>query len=553
MSARLRVVIQCRLSSSRLPAKALLPIAGMPSVVLCWRRAANTGLDVRIATSVDRTDDELVSVLQGHRIPVIRGSLDDVRARYLQAAADMADDDLMVRLTADNVFPDGAFVGELVAFAKRAGCEYCAPFFPASGLPYGMSAEIFTVGALRRAAAEHDHPEDREHVTPALKKLADSSGGFRPEGWTRDAAHLRCTLDTFDDYERLLRVFRGVSDPVAIGWRRLVDRLASLDDAPRFRIPSRVRKGRLHGVMALGTAQLGLERYGAANRSGRPDRSVAVSMIREAVWHGVTDLDCARAYGEAESRVGEALAGLPREFVRALTKLDPLAGLDETASAAEVSARVEASVLRSCRELRTPALEVLMLHRWAHRTSHGGRIWAALKSLQADGCIRRLGASVYTPTEAAAALADPEITHLQLPFNVLDRRWLDAGIPELARRRPEVTIHARSAFLQGILVAGPEVWPDIPGVDPAAWIARLDHAAQELGRTDRADLCFAYVAAQDWIDAIVVGAETPEQLRQNLERCRRPPLNATECRRVEELLSGAPERLLDPSKWKMTR
>ncbi|MEJ5222432.1 MAG: hypothetical protein WHT63_10560, partial [Tepidiforma sp.] len=211
-------------------------------------------------------------VLQGHRIPVIRGSLDDVRARYLQAAADMADDDLMVRLTADNVFPDGAFVGELVAFAKRAGCEYCAPFFPASGLPYGMSAEIFTVGALRRAAAEHDHPEDREHVTPALKKLADSSGGFRPEGWTRDAAHLRCTLDTFDDYERLLRVFRGVSDPVAIGWRQLVDRLASLDDAPRFRIPSRVRKGRLHGVMALGTAQLGLERGEPAGKPGLPGR-----------------------------------------------------------------------------------------------------------------------------------------------------------------------------------------------------------------------------------------------------------------------------------------
>lgn len=553
MRGQPRVVVQCRLSSSRLPAKALLPIAGIPAVVLCCHRAANTGLQVLVATSTDQSDDALADILTHHGIPCLRGPLDDVRARYLQAASDLSEHEFIVRITADNVFPDGAFITELLQFATARQLEYCAPFFPDAGLPYGLTAEVFTAGVLRSVAEQNAEQEDCEHVTTTMRRRATPANVFRPSSWSIDATQLRCTLDTFEDYQRLLKVFRGVADPVRISWRELVYRLANLDDAPKFRIPWRRRESRVCGVMAIGTAQLGLERYGVANRVGRPERDVAIAMIRHAVNHGVTDLDCARAYGEAESRVGEALSTLPREYVRVCTKLDPLVGLDENSSAEEVAARVEASVLRSCRELRTPVLDVLMLHRWSHRTSHNGKIWATLKALQAAGYIRRLGASVYSPLEAITALDDPDISHLQLPFNVLDHRWLYASVPERVLRRPDVTVHARSVFLQGILVAGPEVWPPIPNVNPAAWIRRLEAAVRELNRLDRADLCFAYVASQRWIDAIVVGVENPAQLTENLERCRRPPLDPEECSRLQELFKDAPDQLLNPSEWIIPR
>ena len=80
-----RIVIQSRLSSSRLPAKALLPISGLPSVVLAAKRAATSGVPVVVATSETVTDDLLTAEFEKHSISHIRGSLDNVLKRFVQA------------------------------------------------------------------------------------------------------------------------------------------------------------------------------------------------------------------------------------------------------------------------------------------------------------------------------------------------------------------------------------------------------------------------------------------------------------------------------------
>ncbi|HEY8360977.1 MAG TPA: hypothetical protein VIL30_26255, partial [Ramlibacter sp.] len=104
------VVLQARTSSSRLPAKVLLPLAGMPVAVLAARRAANTGSQVIVATSTGGDDDALAGLLRDHGIPCHRGSLHDVLQRMVDAAAGYPDHSVFVRLTADNVFPDGALI-----------------------------------------------------------------------------------------------------------------------------------------------------------------------------------------------------------------------------------------------------------------------------------------------------------------------------------------------------------------------------------------------------------------------------------------------------------
>ena len=76
------VVIQSRLSSSRLPGKALLPIKGIPIIVLAVKRAANTGKNVIVVTSIDPSDDELCETLERHNIQYLRGSLNNVLDRF---------------------------------------------------------------------------------------------------------------------------------------------------------------------------------------------------------------------------------------------------------------------------------------------------------------------------------------------------------------------------------------------------------------------------------------------------------------------------------------
>ncbi|MGH3546317.1 MAG: cytidylyltransferase domain-containing protein, partial [Mycobacteriales bacterium] len=201
---RLVAVLQARTSSSRLPAKVLLPVRGIPVAVLAALRAGRDGLEVRLATSIDPTDDVLAETAAGYGIDVTRGSLLDPLSRFAQATTDLAGRDLVVRLTADNTLPDSALLRELADELSRLGLPYLRTS-PEKGLPYGVSAEIFSVDALRQAHAAATGSAEREHVTPWVRaKFGDAvfARYANPDRWSQ----LRATIDSFGDYDRIGRV-----------------------------------------------------------------------------------------------------------------------------------------------------------------------------------------------------------------------------------------------------------------------------------------------------------------------------------------------------------
>lgn len=548
-----RLVIQSRMASSRLPGKALLPVGGLPSVVLCAKRAANTGLPVEVATTDAPSDNANAETLADYGIPCVRGPLSNVLGRFELVTRDMPPDGVVVRLTADNLLPDGALIDEMLAEFHRRGAACMGTRSPQDGLPYGLSAEIFTVAALREAASQAESEHDREHVTPFITRKYGTGEPFRPAGLAGDFSHLRCTMDTFDDYQRLLHLFDPFDDPVTVPWRDLCQALHDHPCEPNFRVPYAVKNGKIQSQLTLGTVQLGLP-YGAANQTGQPTESQALGILREAVVHGVTHIDCARAYGEAERIVGKASKRFPRDPVTVITKLDPLASLPADASVDYVAQAVSASVYRSCHALQTQKLDVLMLHRWGHHDDFGGAIWRQLLAFRADGLIGVLGASVQSPEEALQAIADLDAQYIQLPCNLLDWRWREAGVPEALSKRPDLAVHVRSALLQGVLPAEESVWPklkDIEGYQPARWIDVLQRLTTELGRKSVTDLCLAYARALPWVDSVVVGVETQRQLADNMSLFRTPALTPDELRHVDAVLPRTPERLLNPALWNM--
>lgn len=298
--------------------------------------------------------------------------------------------------------------------------------------------------------------------------------------------------------------------------------------------------------LVLGAVQLGLA-YGAANRTGKPPRATALALARRAAESGIAQFDTARAYGDSEERLGEALAG---RDVLTVTKLSPLAELAAGASRESVRAAVDASIAQSCQALGRDTLQCLLLHRAAHMTDHDGAIWQRLLEHLSDGRVRKLGVSVQSPAEALRALANSVVHHIQMPFNILDWRWRDAGVFTAIMARPGVTVHTRSTFLQGLLAAGdPSIWPKIDGVVPAAVLAMLHGLVRDLGRESLADLCLAYVRGQDFVDGVVVGLETQEQLDLNLRLAVKRPLSPADCAEVDARVPRLPERLLNPALW----
>ena len=298
--------------------------------------------------------------------------------------------------------------------------------------------------------------------------------------------------------------------------------------------------------LIIGSVQLGLA-YGAANRTGKPDRQTALRLIRRAVDAGVGGFDTARAYGDSENRLGEAFKGLK---IPTVTKLSPLSDLPSDASPDIVVAAVDASIATSLAALQRDRLDCVLLHRAVQLTAFDGAVWKRLEHHLAQGTVASLGVSVQSPAEALMALAHRNVRHLQLPFNILDWRWSDEGAIEALRNRRSVTVHARSVLLQGVLTANDaSVWPRIDGVDAPALISWLDSCTKEFGRQSVADLCLAYVRAQDWIDGAVIGMETEAQLEANLRLSTQPPLRSEECAAIEATRPRVPAQLLDPAQW----
>lgn len=541
-----RIIIQARLLSSRLPGKALLPIAGLPASVLCARRAGRSGLDLRLALPDGAADDTLAAELTRHGLPVVRGSETDVLGRFLLAMDGLPDDAIVVRLTADNVVPDGDFIAELVSALAASGARYLGSHSPLDGMPYGLSAEAFRAGALRAVAPAADAVA-REHVTTLLRTA--EAPVFRSAHLAQDLSHLRCTLDLPADYVRMARLFTGVADPIAVPWLDLCRRLASDTPPPAARSPRSRAGGRTISTVTLGTAQLGLDGYGIANRSGGLDEAAAADLLGRAARAGITTFDTARAYGRSEERLGLHLAGAAPGPVTVVTKLSPLADAAPDEPAATLVRRTEHSLYASCFALRTRRLDVVMLHRWAHRTLAGGAVWTRLQQAVAEGWVGELGASVATPVEACAALADPDVRHLQVPFNLLDYRWQDERFQAARAARPEVILYARSCFLQGLLLLDPAAWPKVPGVDAAGLTRQLAELARELGRADVADLCLAVARAQPWINSLVLGVDGVAQLERNLALLNTPPLTAAALERVSAAVGRVPEALLNPACW----
>ena len=306
-------------------------------------------------------------------------------------------------------------------------------------------------------------------------------------------------------------------------------------------------RGSRPAELVVGAVQLGLA-YGAANRTGKPSRESALSLVRHAADAGIHKFDTARAYGDSEDRIGEALDG--RKAVRAITKLSPLDDVPPHAIDSVVRARVDKSIEESLVALRRDRLDCVLLHRAHHRTAWNGAVWDRLIELLEEGVILSLGVSVQSPSEALAALSCADVQHIQLPFNILDWRWRAAGVVERLAERSSVTVHARSVFLQGLLAArNPTLWPRLPDFSASSIVDWLDETARAYERESVADLCLAFVRGQEWIDGVVVGMETEDQLEMNLRLSVLPPLGAEDCAAIEASRPRVAAALLDPAQW----
>jgi len=197
------IFIQSRMSSTRLPGKSLMEIAGKKILDLVIDRSAHRDCFQIVLTSDVASDDKIEETCNSRAVACFRGSLSNVLDRFYQCGLkfELDDSDLIIRLTADNILPDSAFIDDLVRFHINTGNLYTAPPFPNSGLPYGLYGEVFSFHSLKQAKSHADSSYQQEHVTPYIRDFSANSDQVITFDWlVKDFSGLRFTIDTQDDY-----------------------------------------------------------------------------------------------------------------------------------------------------------------------------------------------------------------------------------------------------------------------------------------------------------------------------------------------------------------
>ena len=209
-------IIQARSSSSRLPRKSLMPIAGIPLAHLCAIRAKNDFSRLIVATSNEASDDDLADMLEDAGIEVFRGSLLNVLSRFIDIVDShmLADEDSVIRLTGDNPIVDGKFLEMLRTAWEKMGLDYLSgqPLdMSKSNWPYGLSAEFVRVGLLREGYARDKSDGNLEHVTTYARKNAKNKAFGDQVTRLAFKKKLRVTIDTKEDFERVSKLFENCS------------------------------------------------------------------------------------------------------------------------------------------------------------------------------------------------------------------------------------------------------------------------------------------------------------------------------------------------------
>jgi len=201
---RVAVIVQARMSSSRLPGKVLSQLAGAPAIVRMIeriRRVRNVAR-VLVATSDDASDDPLVAECNLRRIESVRGSLDDVLDRLAKAAP--ADCGVVVRLTGDCPLVDPELVDRHVERYAAAGSEdvYVSNAVRRT-YPDGLDVEVMSRHLLAEAARVATDGYDREHVTPWIQRNATQVAITQ----SIDLSDVRLVLDTPSDYSAIAGIY----------------------------------------------------------------------------------------------------------------------------------------------------------------------------------------------------------------------------------------------------------------------------------------------------------------------------------------------------------
>lgn len=283
--------------------------------------------------------------------------------------------------------------------------------------------------------------------------------------------------------------------------------------------------------LALGTVAFGKD-YGVTNEKGIVTQSELHKILLYCKEQKILTLDTAAAYGESESNLGRE-SDLISDF-SIVTKTIPNVAVEQ----------MEGRFLISLRNLKAKKLHGLLVHNPRELLSErGDDIWKLLERLKQNKLVDKIGVSIYTENEIEKIIAKYPIDLIQVPINVFDQRLLNSGVLSKLKAHG-IEIHARSIFLQGILITDPQGLPKY--FDPYKRTIMNWHQYLSDNNLTPLEGALDFIKNISFIDRIIVGVTSLNNLVElnetfNSLKAKSP----IDCKQFSE----HDEKLINPSLW----
>jgi len=208
-------VIQVRAGSTRLPKKALLEIAGKPSIYYVIERVKHSQYidQIILATTDLLQDDRLAVIGKELNVKVFRGSESDVLCRFVKCLNEEDKRyDLLVRGSGDNFLVCASVIDASLEKLVESDLDIVNPFIKPT-FPFGSGAEVSTVSTLFKIEelTKHKEARYREHIfafcyeNPSLFKFCTLNA---PPALARPK--LNISVDKIEDFKKVKAFFESL-------------------------------------------------------------------------------------------------------------------------------------------------------------------------------------------------------------------------------------------------------------------------------------------------------------------------------------------------------
>jgi len=201
------IIVQARMTSTRLPGKVVMPILNKPLLAYQIERMRRVNLadEIVIATTVNDEDQPIINLCNELAVPYFRGSECNVLERYYEASR-KHNATTIVRLTSDCPLIDPVIVDKVIGFynENKNDYDYVSNVLQRT-YPRGLDVEVFSFKTLGQVFQDATALSDKEHVTafiyrhPEKYRLGNVSN-------TEDYSRYRWTVDTSEDFQLVHKI-----------------------------------------------------------------------------------------------------------------------------------------------------------------------------------------------------------------------------------------------------------------------------------------------------------------------------------------------------------